>query len=163
MRWVSCVVVIEQEGNAEGCIPEKSERLRRIHALGVAFTACLLLSIAFILKPAEGGIGTHRQLGLPQCGWIFAADIPCPTCGMTTAWSHTVRGDLKTAFMTQPLGMLLALVTLLIAICGFITASSGYSFQPLLYRFPPSKIFILVIALALLAWGFKILLHRGVL
>ena len=82
---------------------------------------------------------------------------------MTTAWSHTVRGELKTAFMTQPMGMLLALLALLVAVGGFITAFTGYSFQPLLYRFPPSKIFILVISLSLLAWGFKILLHRGFL
>ena len=73
MRWVSCVVVMVHEGNVEGCIPEKSERSRRIHALGVALTACLLLSIAFILSPSKEGIGTHRQLGLPQCGWILAA------------------------------------------------------------------------------------------
>ena len=82
---------------------------------------------------------------------------------MTTAWSHTVRGEFISAFTTQPLGMLLALAAMLIAIGGFITASTGFSFQPLLYRFPPSRLFIFGIILALLAWGFKILLHQGVL
>ena len=155
--------MLNQESNLEGYIPEKSERKRRIHALGVAVSACLLLSIAFVLKPAEAGIGTHRQLGLPQCGWILAADIPCPTCGMTTAWSHTVRGEFISAFKTQPLGMLLAFVSILVAIGGFVTAFTGFSFQPLFYRFPPSRLIIFGIILALLAWGFKILLHQGVL
>ena len=155
---------MDQEGNnIEGIFPEKSVRARRLYALGIAIAACILLSIAFILKPADKGVGTHRQLGLPQCGWILAADIPCPTCGMTTAWSHTVRGEFLAALKTQPMGMFLAFVAFLVAIGGFITASTGHSFKPLVYKFPPSRIFILVIILALLAWGFKILLHKGIL
>jgi len=135
---------MEEECTIEECPPQKSERSRRLHALGVALSAVLLLSIAFVLSPSEEGIGTHQQLGLPTCGWILASDIPCPTCGMTTSWTHTVRGNF-------------------VALGGFITATTGFSFQPLLYRFPPSKIFIVVIILSLLAWGFKILLHKGML
>ncbi len=153
----------EQKETVEICVPVKSERRRRIHAIGVALAALFLLSIAFVLQPSGKGLGTHQQLGLPQCGWILAADVPCPTCGMTTAWSHTVRGEFATAFMTQPLGMLLALAAFLVFIGGSVTACTGYSFQPLLYRFPPSRIFFLLIGLALAAWGFKILLHKGVL
>ena len=82
---------------------------------------------------------------------------------MTTAWSHTIRGELPTAFMTQPMGMLLALLVVCVAVGALITACTGYSFQHLLYRFSPSKLFILLIVLTLLAWGFKILLHRGIL
>jgi len=154
---------MDQEGNVEGYYPVKSERSRRLQALGVAVTALVLLSIAYFLNPAEKGIGTHQQLGLPQCGWIFAADIPCPTCGMTTAWSHTVRGELPTAFITQPMGMLLAFVAFFVAVGGLVTACTGYSFQLLLYKFSPSRLFIFVITLAFLAWGFKILLHKGML
>jgi len=155
--------VQNQNETVEMCVPVKSERQRRIHAIGVALAALILLSVAFVLRPSAEGIGTHQQLGLPQCGWILAADIPCPTCGMTTAWSHTVRGEFIAAFMTQPLGMLLALAAFFVFIGGCVTACTGYSFQPLLYRFPPSRIFLLLIVLAVAAWGFKILLHRGVL
>lgn len=154
---------MDQDGNAEGYYPVKSELSRRLQALGIAVTALVLLSIAYFLTPAEKGIGTHQQLGLPQCGWILAADIPCPTCGMTTAWSHTVRGELPTAFITQPMGMILAFVAFFVAIGALVTACTGYSFQPLLYKFPPSRLFIFVITLAFLAWGFKILLHKGML
>jgi hypothetical protein len=155
--------VQEQEGNVELCPPEVSGRSRRTHALGIAITAVALLVIAFFLSPSGSGVGTHRQLGLPECGWILAADIPCPTCGMTTAWSHTVKGELLTAFMTQPMGMVLAIAALFVAIGGFITCFTGYSFQPLLYRYRPSRIFFLLIALFLVSWGFKILLHKGIL
>lgn len=154
---------MEEECTIEECPPQKSERSRRLHALGVALSAVLLLSIAFVLSPSEEGIGTHQQLGLPTCGWILASDIPCPTCGMTTSWTHTVRGNFVAAFTTQPMGFMLALAAFFVALGGSITATTGFSFQPLLYRFPPSKIFIVVIILSLLAWGFKILLHKGML
>ncbi|MBT4523937.1 MAG: DUF2752 domain-containing protein, partial [Phycisphaerae bacterium] len=80
-------------------MPVKSECARRLHALGVSIASLALLSIALLLTPSADGIGTHTQLGLPACGWILAADLPCPTCGMTTAWSHTIRGELPSAFM----------------------------------------------------------------
>jgi len=158
------VFVVEcEEVKVEIGMPVKSERARRLHALGVSIASIALLSLAFLLTPTADGIGTHTQLGLPVCGWILAADLPCPTCGMTTAWSHTVRGELPSAFMAQPMGMLLAIVAILIAIGGFITAITGYSFNAFLYIYTPSKILIIVGALTLASWGFKILLHRGVL
>ena len=156
-------MTVDHQEEHEVGIPVKSEWTRRIHALIVALAAIALLSIAFALSPSSDGVGTHQQLGLPRCGWILVADLPCPTCGMTTAWSHTIRGELPTAFMTQPMGMLLALLAVCVAVGALITACTGYSFQHLLYRFSPSKLFILLIVLTLLAWGFKILLHRGIL
>jgi hypothetical protein len=155
--------VEHEESEIELRMPVKTERARRMSALGVGVVATMLLCIALLLKPSAEGIGTHQQLGLPACGWVAAADIPCPTCGMTTAWSHTVRGQLPSAFMAQPLGMLLAFTAFFTAIGGFITASTGYSFQALLYRFSPTKVIIVIATLIILSWVFKILLHRGVL
>lgn len=166
-KYVTCgypVPVMEcEEAQIEIGMPVKTERARRMNALAVSLTAIAVLAIAFFLTPSAQGVGTHQQLGLPTCGWIQAANLPCPTCGMTTAWSHTVRGELPSAFMSQPLGMLLALSAIAVAIGGLVTAMTGYSFNWLWYRFLPSKIFIVVAVLALLSWGFKILLHRGLL
>ena len=155
--------VEHKESEVELLMPVKSECARRMSALGVGVVATILLCIALFLKPSSNGIGTHQQLGLPACGWVAAADIPCPTCGMTTAWSHTVRGQLPSAWMAQPLGMLLALTAFAVAIGAFITAISGISFQSLLYRYSPTKVIIVIASLAILSWAFKILIHRGVL
>ncbi len=152
-----------EETNLDIEIPMKSERSRRLHALVVGLIAVILLVISLILSPSKEGIGTHQQLGLPTCGWILAADLPCPTCGMTTAWSHAVRGEFSSAFIAQPLGMLLAFTAAAVAIGGFITASSGYSFRWILYRYSPTKVIIFLVTLAILSWVFKILLHRGIL
>jgi hypothetical protein len=144
-------------------MPVKSERTHRLHACGVGLVATTLLCIAILLKPSPEGIGTHQQLGLPVCGWILAADLPCPTCGMTTAWSHTVRGQLPSAFLAQPFGMLLALTAFAVAIGACITAITGISFRSLLYRYSPTKVIIVIATLVILSWVFKILLHKGVL
>ena len=50
---------------------------------------CLALAplvIAAALSPSNAGHGTHRQLGLPACGWQTNMGLPCPTCGMTTSF-----------------------------------------------------------------------------
>ena len=58
--------------------PQTSERSRRFTAFFVGVGATLILGVAAWLSPSTDGIGTHQQLGLPQCGWIVAADLPCP-------------------------------------------------------------------------------------
>jgi hypothetical protein len=129
----------------------------------VSIAAITLLMVAVYVQPASEGIGTHQQLGLPQCGWILAANIPCPTCGMTTAWSHTVRGEFPSAFLAQPMGMLLAIGTMCVAVGGGISAMTGYSFNGMLYRFAPSKVFIVIAIVTLASWGLKILLYRDLI
>ncbi len=158
------VPIMDTEENlVELMMPIKSERSRRLQALGLAISAVTLLCVAFFLSPSSEGVGTHQQLGLPTCGWILVADVPCPTCGMTTAWSYTVRGDLISAFRAQPMGMTTAIITVIVAIAALGTLFFGYSYKSLLYRFPPSKIIILVIVVSLLSWVYKILVHRGFL
>ena len=70
------------------------------------------LVVAGILKPDRRGHGTHRQLGLPPCTVVVLFGQRCPTCGMTTAWSHLVRGQVLEAFRANVGGAILALVDL---------------------------------------------------
>ena len=161
--WVSCGVVQMEDSNIEILDCVQITRSGRLKAMMVVCAAIFLLGLAACLQPESQGIGTHQQLGLPQCGWILAVNIPCPTCGMTTAWSHAVRGELPSAFLAQPMGMLLAISTVVIASGALFSVLTGYSFNALLYRFSPWKVFIVVVILTLASWGFKILLHRDFL
>lgn len=68
----------------------------------------VLFAMAASLTPAPSGFGTHRQLGLPPCTTLAVFGIRCPMCGMTTAWSHTIRGDLVAAANSNLGGLLLA-------------------------------------------------------
>ncbi len=98
---------------------------RRLIGAMVAIAAAGVLGLAAWFEPAEAGLGTHTQLSMPPCAWILAADIPCPTCGMTTAFAHAAEGDLVSAFLAQPMGALLAVVAAVLFVVGTYTALTG--------------------------------------
>lgn len=79
---------------------------------GFVAAACLaVLVVAACLEPSPAGHGTHEALGLPRCGWVISMNKPCPTCGMTTAFAHAVRWQLIPAAQSQPMGLVLAVLT----------------------------------------------------
>ncbi|MFZ5830041.1 MAG: DUF2752 domain-containing protein [Planctomycetota bacterium] len=86
-------------------------RLRGLARAGVALAGLgllLLLVIAARLHPAPEGRGTHQQLGLPPCSFVVLTGWPCPTCGMTTAWTLLVHGRPLAALRANAGGVLLA-------------------------------------------------------
>jgi len=81
----------------------------RLFAAAIAAACLAVLLAAATIQPNASGHGSHTQLGLPACGWATVTGKPCPTCGMTTAFAHAAHGRFDRAFITQPLGALLAL------------------------------------------------------
>ena len=75
-------------------------------------TLAVMLVIAVTLEPDLSGRGTHRRLGLPPCSFLQAFGSPCPSCGMTTAWAHVVRGQWLMAVEANVGGALLAMSAL---------------------------------------------------
>lgn len=69
-----------------------------------------LLGTAAMLPPAERGYGTHRQLGLPPCSFMTLTGSRCPSCGMTTAWAHMMRGRVIQAAASNVGGLALGVV-----------------------------------------------------
>jgi len=131
-------------------------------ALAAALAAAVVLIIATTLPPSEEGLGTHQGLGLPPCGWIVTMNLPCPTCGMTTSFSHTVRGQWGDAFMAQPMGLVLCILTAMVVVGGLVVALTGAPLGRLLStawnRWWTLGLIIMVVA----AWGWKVAVHRGV-
>lgn len=72
----------------------------------------LLLAIALWLSPSQSGLGTHRQLGLPPCTLLDWYGIRCPSCGMTTAWSYLMHGQIVPALRANAGGAMLAIAAL---------------------------------------------------
>ncbi|HLJ12412.1 MAG TPA: DUF2752 domain-containing protein [Planctomycetaceae bacterium] len=66
--------------------------------------------LAFALRPDPRGFGTHQSLGLPPCTFRALFGIPCPSCGMTTSFSHFIHGNLRQALRANAAGVLLAIV-----------------------------------------------------
>jgi hypothetical protein len=74
-----------------------------------------MLAIAMRLSPNPAGMGTHQQLGLPPCTSVMWWGVRCPACGMTTSWSHLMHGDVVQSAQANTGGMLLALLSIVLA------------------------------------------------
>ncbi len=133
-------------------------RIGRLYAGGVLLAAGVIVGIGLWLVPAQGHVGTHRQLGLLPCGFLTMTGYPCPTCGMTTAFAHAVRGQVVDSIRSQPAGFVLALVTILIGASAAGAMTVGRYPAINWYRVNPTS-FVWYAAVGLvLAWGVKIAL-----
>lgn len=127
----------------------------RLWGAGLAICALALLGLSVWLRPDGAGHGTHTQLGLPPCGFYSMTGLPCPTCGMTTAFAFTVRGQVFHALHAQAGGFALALATVATAILGLMTAFTGKKVYVNWFRISPTG-FIWFLTLGFLAaWGLK--------
>jgi hypothetical protein len=130
--------------------------VRRGAALLIAAGASAPLWIGAWLRPAVEGVGTHQQLGLPACGWIVGMGLPCPSCGMTTAFSLAARGDLAGAFAAQPMGALLAVLAAMVAVVAAWTAISGCRSWEVIWSLLDRRVGWALAALLALAWVYKL-------
>jgi hypothetical protein len=73
-----------------------------------------LLATAAWLTPSSRGLGTHQQLGLPPCTIQAWYNLRCPSCGMTTSWSHMMRGQVLAAARANTGGAVLATLCMML-------------------------------------------------
>ncbi|GIW77444.1 MAG: hypothetical protein KatS3mg104_2507 [Phycisphaerae bacterium] len=86
----------------------KMSILQRLIAILVSICALGVLVIAACLVPSPSGIGTHTQLGMQPCQFLYQTGYPCAACGLTTSFAYWARGHLLASFTTQPFGFVLA-------------------------------------------------------
>lgn len=133
-----------------------SPALVRTWSAAVLLACLTVLGIAWTLKPDARGYGTHEQLGLARCASLTMTGLPCPTCGMTTAYAFAVRGQLVQSIQAQAAGFVLAIATAVAAGVGLFTTFSGKRICINWYRVNPTRLIWLVTLGFLLAWGLKI-------
>ena len=132
--------------------------------LGAPSTA--VLGVAAWLEPAAEGVGTHMQLGLSGCSVLMATGWPCPMCCMTTTFSHMAHLSPLEALRTQPFGVALFGVTLVLASVGWADALlGGGRWRRLLDWALAHEVPLAVLTLLGMAagWGYKALLIRQAL
>lgn len=142
---------------------ETSATTRRLVGAGVAAVAAGILAVAAWLQPSATGLGTHSQLNMPPCGWIMAVDVPCPTCGMTTAFSHAANGNLMAAFVTQPMGAALSIAVAVALLVGAYTALTGSRVASLFARLWGRRAAWAIGVGVTGAWIYKIIVYKGLL
>lgn len=136
---------------------------QRVFGATAALGCSAVLGVAAWLTPSASGIGTHEQLPLPPCGWVAVAELPCPTCGMTTSFSHAVRGNLLESFLTQPMGFLLAMATAMTLVMGLHVTVTGSNLFGLLAPIWRPRTLWFAVVLGLAAWAYKIIVYKGFL
>jgi hypothetical protein len=123
---------------------------------GLGLGLALLIAVAAVLKPSPYLLGTHQQLGLPPCSFLVLFGIPCPTCGMTTAWAFLMHGLLVKALQANTGGVLLAVLAMAAAPWLTISAVRG---RWLLWK-PNGTVVgymsILILAVTLIQWGLRL-------
>jgi hypothetical protein len=127
----------------------------------VSLGALASLALAATLEPDPAGHGTHAQLGLPPCPWAAFGDLPCPTCGVTTAVCHAADGRLLAGFLAHPLGVLIALGVAAVAAGSAYAAATGSRLHSGLGRGLGTRTLWALGILALGAWVYKIATWTG--
>jgi hypothetical protein len=111
---------VEQK-SSESRIPPHERLLLTVLGLGLIG----LLVLARCLAPSPMDLGTHQELGLPPCSFRVLFGLPCPSCGMTTAWAYLVRGQVLAAARANCGGMLLGVLAVLAVPWSLISAAGG--------------------------------------
>ncbi len=138
----------------DASVPERVGRLRAV----ALFAACVaVLGLAISVVPDARGLGTHQQLGLPPCSLVVMTGLPCPTCGMTTAFAHAARAQFAAAWLAQPAGLALALGVMAVGVGSLYSAVSGRSVRWRGPRWSAARIGLAAVLLLFGGWGFKLL------
>ena len=93
----------------------------------IAIVVAVPLVVAANLRPNAKGYGTHQQLGLAACTFQKQMGMPCPSCGMTTSWSHMVRLQWQQSMQANAAGAILAILASFTVIwCGLASATGRF-------------------------------------
>ncbi len=87
------------------------------HCLAFAFSACILAG-SFVFTPEE--IESHKGLAvfMPRCLFKSITGHPCPTCGMTRAFSAISRCEFRRAYEFNRLSFLFYGTALLMVVAS---------------------------------------------
>ncbi|MGA2070803.1 MAG: DUF2752 domain-containing protein [Sedimentisphaerales bacterium] len=105
----------------------------------------------------------HFTLYPFPCGFKQRYNLPCPTCGMTTAVIAFSHGHIIDAFSTQPAAGFLCCISAVIAFFAFIVAVFGVYSSPIERRLVSLKLrYIFAALLLIFAAGWALTLARAI-
>ena len=114
--------------------------------------AASVLGLSCYLTPNPSGHGTHVQLGLPPCGFLWLTGLPCPACGLTTSFAWVAHGDLHASLRAHPLGLpLFLIVALAIPVC-VVGAFRAWPLSEILRRVHADRVAYTLCGAAIVVW-----------
>jgi hypothetical protein len=132
---------------------------RRRYAATLIFLGIVLFFGFFALA---GHYNFDMGILLGQCGFKQKYNLPCPTCGMTTAVLAFSSGRILEAFYIQPAAGLICTIMVVIAVLEFLTAVFGLHLQAVsgFFSVLKTKYVVLVLVIIILA-GWAVTLARA--
>lgn len=128
----------------------------RLLWMALALGALAVLIASRLIAPSPSGVGSHVALGLPPCGFLLWFELPCPTCGLTTAFAHLARFQLAASLHAHPLGLPLFVATVAAVPLGLRGALRGDALSVFVDRFQLDR-WALGFVIALLAtWSARV-------
>jgi hypothetical protein len=128
----------------------------------IAAILCAAIVTFFIVFAVAGHYQVDMGRWLGYCGFRQQTDLPCPTCGMTTAALAFAQGRIFEAFYIQPAGGLLYSIMVVVGFLAFIIAVSGIYFRFIQRFFFEIKIRYMIIAfIIIIAAGWAVTLARA--
>lgn len=131
--------------------------LDRLIAVVVLATGAAFVLALSLVSPDPRGYGTHELLGMEPCSWASGGDLPCPTCGVTTAACHLVHLSPFKAVATHPFGAALAGFGIWLAGMAGFSLIRRRSFVDRLARLPYATLLISGVVLLAGSWLYKYL------
>ena len=122
----------------------------------LAIGVVAIFAMARYLEPEPLGYGTHRQLGLPPCHFLWVTGRPCPSCGMTTSFAWFVRGRFDRSFRANPAGLFLAGCSLILIPWLLAGATLGRTLGFRSLERPLIGLVAVTIALSLVSWTIRL-------
>ena len=112
-------------------------------------------------------IAGHKSIDMGQylgkCGFKAIYNLPCPTCGYTTAVLAFAQGKILEAFNIQPACAFICSVLIFIGIIAFIIAVFGLNFRFVRKFFSEVKIRHIIVALIIIVIsGWAVTLAKAV-
>ena len=126
-------------------------------ALAAGVGALGVIALARLVAPDPRGLGTHERLGLPPCLSEALFHIPCPFCGMTTAFSLMAHGRVQEAFVCQPAGALSFVGVSLASVAAWWCCIAAVGLRIRLSRAQSRMLWATGLGLIILAWIYKLL------
>lgn len=130
----------------------------KIRSLLIGWSLFLIagFGVAIQTNPDPRGFGTHQRFGFAPCVIRNQLSIPCPSCGMTTSFSHFVRGQIRQSAQANTSGLVLAVVCLVMIPWSWI---SVYRRRLWLVSQPETCLLWLIcslVSITIIEWAFRL-------
>jgi hypothetical protein len=139
---------------------QKYSRQDQLGYLIFVLISVSVLVIARLLQPSSNGVGTHEQLGLPPCPFLYLTGIPCPSCGLTTSFAYAARFEFFSSLVTQPFGLIAFFLTIFAIPFSIFLSRRRISWSELMQAPVVNRLIYAAIAFYVLSWFYKIIFWR---